>query len=175
MEQEGRQKVRCERLRLTFLPPFHSLLPLFPPRFVPFIKTLYIVLEKKRLIFLHWYHHLTTFLYCWHAYALPFFASFFFGGGDFCFFFIPPSLSFVSTILVSPFDFQRAFRAYIHTPAGHYYAILNYWSVVLGFIVSQGSHSRRPRIFLPLLPVAPFPLVPGFTLVRVARDRPGHL
>lgn len=31
--------------------------------------TLFIVLRKKPLIFLHWYHHVTVLLYCWHAYA----------------------------------------------------------------------------------------------------------
>jgi elongation of very long chain fatty acids protein 6 len=31
--------------------------------------TVFIVLRKRPLIFLHWYHHLTVLLYCWHAYA----------------------------------------------------------------------------------------------------------
>jgi elongation of very long chain fatty acids protein 6 len=30
--------------------------------------TLFIVLRKKQLIFLHWYHHITVLLYCWHSY-----------------------------------------------------------------------------------------------------------
>lgn len=33
------------------------------------IDTLFIVLRKRDLIFLHWYHHVTVLLYCWHAYA----------------------------------------------------------------------------------------------------------
>lgn len=33
------------------------------------IDTLFIVLKKKPLIFLHWYHHVSVLLYCWHAYA----------------------------------------------------------------------------------------------------------
>jgi hypothetical protein len=32
--------------------------------------TAFIVLRKKPLIFLHWYHHITVLLYCWHAYAV---------------------------------------------------------------------------------------------------------
>lgn len=31
--------------------------------------TAFIVLGKKKLIFLHWYHHVTVLLYCWHSYG----------------------------------------------------------------------------------------------------------
>ena len=31
--------------------------------------TVFIVLRKKPLIFLHWYHHVTVLLFCWHSYA----------------------------------------------------------------------------------------------------------
>jgi len=31
--------------------------------------TVFIVLRKKPLIFLHWYHHVTVLLFCWNAYA----------------------------------------------------------------------------------------------------------
>ncbi|ETV90914.1 hypothetical protein H310_14402 [Aphanomyces invadans] len=33
------------------------------------IDTMFIVLRKKPLIFLHWYHHITVLMFCWHAYA----------------------------------------------------------------------------------------------------------
>ena len=33
------------------------------------VDTVFIVLRKKPLIFLHWYHHVTVLLYCWHSYA----------------------------------------------------------------------------------------------------------
>jgi hypothetical protein len=33
------------------------------------VDTVFIVLRKKPLIFLHWYHHVTVLVYCWHAYV----------------------------------------------------------------------------------------------------------
>ena len=33
------------------------------------IDTVFIVIRKKPLIFLHWYHHITVLLFCWNAYA----------------------------------------------------------------------------------------------------------
>ncbi|KAI3386603.1 hypothetical protein SNEBB_011183 [Seison nebaliae] len=30
--------------------------------------TLFIILKKQKLIFLHWYHHATVLMYCWYAY-----------------------------------------------------------------------------------------------------------
>jgi hypothetical protein len=31
--------------------------------------TVFVVLNKKPLLFLHWYHHITVLLYCWHSYS----------------------------------------------------------------------------------------------------------
>ena len=33
------------------------------------VDTVFLVLSKKDVIFLHWYHHTTVMLYCWHAYV----------------------------------------------------------------------------------------------------------
>mmetsp|Transcript_15061 Transcript_15061/g.41698 ORF Transcript_15061/g.41698 Transcript_15061/m.41698 type:complete len:300 (-) Transcript_15061:384-1283(-) len=33
------------------------------------IDTFFIVVHKKPLIFLHWYHHVSVLLYCWHAFV----------------------------------------------------------------------------------------------------------
>jgi elongation of very long chain fatty acids protein 6 len=33
------------------------------------IDTLFVVLRKQKLSFLHWYHHMTVFCYCWYSYG----------------------------------------------------------------------------------------------------------
>lgn len=39
-------------------------------KFPELVDTGFIVLRKKPLIFLHWYHHATVLLYCWHSYVV---------------------------------------------------------------------------------------------------------
>jgi len=31
--------------------------------------TFFLVVHKKPVIFLHWYHHITVLIYCWHSYV----------------------------------------------------------------------------------------------------------
>jgi elongation of very long chain fatty acids protein 6 len=38
-------------------------------KFPELLDTFFIVIHKKPLIFLHWYHHVTVLLYCWHSYV----------------------------------------------------------------------------------------------------------
>ena len=33
------------------------------------VDTMFIIVRQRPLIFLHWYHHVTVLLYCWHAYS----------------------------------------------------------------------------------------------------------
>ena len=39
-------------------------------KFPELLDTLFIIIHKKKLIFLHWYHHMTVLLYCWHSYVM---------------------------------------------------------------------------------------------------------
>lgn len=34
------------------------------------LDTVFLVVQKKRVIFLHWFHHVTVLLYCWHSFAV---------------------------------------------------------------------------------------------------------
>ena len=36
-------------------------------KFFEFIDTIFVVTRKSQLEFIHWYHHITTCLYCWHS------------------------------------------------------------------------------------------------------------
>jgi len=38
-------------------------------KFPELLDTFFMVIHKKPLIFLHWYHHITVLLYCWTSYA----------------------------------------------------------------------------------------------------------
>lgn len=38
-------------------------------KFPELVDTFFIIIHKKPLIFLHWYHHITVLLYCWHSYV----------------------------------------------------------------------------------------------------------
>lgn len=38
-------------------------------KFPELFDTFFIVVHKKKLIFLHWYHHISVLLYCWHSYV----------------------------------------------------------------------------------------------------------
>jgi len=49
-------------------------------KFIELIDTFFIIIHKKPLIFLHWYHHVTVLTYCWFASSIsaptcPFFSS----------------------------------------------------------------------------------------------------
>lgn len=53
---------------------------LFPLSKLPELcDTFFIILRKSPLSFLHWYHHVTVFIYCWFSYAYPMSSGIWFG------------------------------------------------------------------------------------------------
>ena len=53
---------------------------LFPLSKLPeLVDTAFIVLRKQRMVFLHWYHHISVFIYCWYSYAFPISTGIWFG------------------------------------------------------------------------------------------------
>lgn len=53
-------------------------------KFFELVDTTFIILGKKNLIFLHWYHHMATLLYCWDAYVLQNTSGALFTGMNLC-------------------------------------------------------------------------------------------
>ncbi len=48
------------------------------------IDTVFLVLKKKPVIFLHWYHHITVLLYCWNSYVTESAAGLYFCAMNYC-------------------------------------------------------------------------------------------
>jgi elongation of very long chain fatty acids protein 6 len=51
---------------------------LFIALYSELLDTFFIVIHKKPLMFLHWYHHISVLLYCWHSYVFKAPAGLFF-------------------------------------------------------------------------------------------------
>ena len=60
----------------AFMFPFSKLPELFD--------TVFIVLRKQKLSFLHVYHHVSVFIYCWYSYAYPISTGIWFGFVNLC-------------------------------------------------------------------------------------------
>lgn len=53
---------------------------LFPLSKLPeLVDTSFIILRKQKMVILHWYHHVTVFIYCWFSYAFPISTGIWFG------------------------------------------------------------------------------------------------
>jgi len=50
--------------------------------------TVFIVLRKKPLVFLHWYHHITVLLFCWHSYVTESPGGIYFASMNYCVHFV---------------------------------------------------------------------------------------
>ena len=71
--KNGFQYTTCADPSLWFLSeknPVGMWVTLFIYSKIPeLLDTVFLVLQRKPVIFLHWFHHVTVLLYCWHAFA----------------------------------------------------------------------------------------------------------
>lgn len=66
--QHGWKRSVCDTILVTGQRGLWTFLFCFS-KFPELVDTYFIVLRKQKLIFLHWYHHITVFIYCWYSYA----------------------------------------------------------------------------------------------------------
>ena len=48
------------------------------------LDTAFLTFQKKPVIFLHWFHHVTVLLYCWHAYHHQVSSGLWFASMNYC-------------------------------------------------------------------------------------------
>jgi len=78
-------------------------------KFPELIDTFFIVIHKKPLIFLHWYHHITVLAYCWHSYVTKSPAGVFFCVMNYCVHAIMYGYYFLMAIKMKPKWFNAMF------------------------------------------------------------------
>lgn len=61
----GWERTTCDRVLTSRRLGLWSFLFCFS-KFPELVDTYFIVLRKQKLIFLHWYHHITVYIYCWY-------------------------------------------------------------------------------------------------------------
>jgi elongation of very long chain fatty acids protein 6 len=71
-------------------------------KFPELLDTFFIVIHKKPLIFLHWYHHITVLAYCWHSYVTVSPAGLFFVTMNYCVHAIMYGYYFLMAIKMKP-------------------------------------------------------------------------
>lgn len=72
-------------------------------KFPELLDTVFLVLKKKPVIFLHWYHHITVLLYCWDGWAVVVPQAGFFATMNF---FVHTIMYFYYFLMCQPFSFQ---------------------------------------------------------------------
>ena len=77
--------VQGESVRIMYVHVPSAWMALFIYSKIPeLFDTFFIVARQSPLIFLHWYHHLTVLLYCWHSYATEAPHALYFVAMNFC-------------------------------------------------------------------------------------------
>ena len=98
------------------------------------IDTFFIVIHKKPLIFLHWYHHISVLLYCWHAYVTKAPAGLFFVSMNFGVHAIMYFYYFLMAVKLKP----KWFNSMYITVSQISQMVVGVTIMVLGFILPPG-------------------------------------
>lgn len=78
-------------------------------KFPEFFDTFFIVIHKKPLLFLHWYHHITVALYCWNAFVNERASGLFFIGMNYSLHALMYGYYFLSIIKMKPSWLKASF------------------------------------------------------------------
>lgn len=98
------------------------------------IDTFFIVIHKKPLIFLHWYHHVSVLVYCWHAYVTKAPAGLFFVTMNYGVHAIMYLYYFLMAVKVKP----KWFNSVYITVSQISQMVVGVTIMVLGFILPPG-------------------------------------
>lgn len=82
-------------------------------KFPELFDTLFIVVHKKPLIFLHWYHHITVLLYCWHSYVTTSPSGIFFVVMNYCVHAVMYGYYFLMAVKMRPKWFNPIFVTFL--------------------------------------------------------------
>ena len=100
--------------------------------------TVFLVTQKKTVIFLHWYHHTTVMLYCWHAYQAQIGAGLWFATMNYC----------VHSIMYSYYFFMNVsgFTRSLVKPVAPLITTLQLVQMVLGMTVAVAARVYHQTI-----------------------------
>ena len=96
-------------------------------RFAELIDTALLLLGKRQVILLHWWHHTTVLLYCWHSYTAQIATGLYFASMNYC----------VHSIMYAYFAFTQvpSLRAKVR-PFAIYITLLQLAQMVVGIFVT---------------------------------------
>jgi len=91
--------------------------------------TVFLILRKKPVIFLHWFHHTTVLLYCWHATLVTAAPGIWFASMNFC----------VHSVMYLYYMFMVTGMKWVVRPFAQSITIIQILQMVVGIVVTATS------------------------------------
>eukprot|EP00471_Norrisiella_sphaerica_P004280 CAMPEP_0184478438 /NCGR_PEP_ID=MMETSP0113_2-20130426/469_1 /TAXON_ID=91329 /ORGANISM="Norrisiella sphaerica, Strain BC52" /LENGTH=316 /DNA_ID=CAMNT_0026856237 /DNA_START=214 /DNA_END=1164 /DNA_ORIENTATION=+ len=133
LTEKGFKYTVCEDPRKWYLDgPAGAWTALFIYSKIPeLMDTVYLVLKKPQasVRFLHWFHHLTVLLYCWHAYHHTIAPGIWFASMNFC----------VHAVMYLYYAFMVFGIGYVVKPFAQFITIIQILQMVVGMLVTATS------------------------------------